>query len=237
MMNDFSSVLRRFAVEAVSLVRGSVARAVASSVGPARAAATALVLMEMTMSASEADTIRVLALGDSLTSGWGLPEGAGFVSRLQAALNARGVDARVIDAGLAGDTAAGGLARLRRIPPDAFDAAIVELGVNDLLTGVPPTYLRRNLEAIVDTLQAARKPVLLAGARSPFGPAPGYEGIHAAIANARGIDLDPDFLAGAVGPGLDQGDGLHPNARGVEVTVARVLPRVLRLIETTRNQK
>jgi len=83
----------------------------------------------------------------------------------------------------------------------------------------------------------AGKPVLLAGARSPFGPARAFETLHRELAETRGIDLDPDFLAGAIGPSLDQGDRLHPNAKGVEVIVERILPRVVKLIEAARAQK
>jgi len=184
-----------------------------------------------------AETFQLLALGDSLTSGWGLREDDGFCPRLEAASRALGLDIRVINAGVAGDTAAGGFSRLRRISPDGYDAILVELGINDLLSGVSPRTTRRSLEAILDVAAAAGKPVLLAGARSPFGPAPAFEKLHRELAETRGLDLDPDFLAGVVGPGLDQGDGLHPNARGVEVIVERILPRVVKLIETARVQK
>lgn len=189
------------------------------------------------MNTASSETFQLLALGDSLTSGWGLREGDGFCPRLEAAARARGIDIHVVNAGVAGDTTAGGLARLRRMSIDAHDAVIVELGINDLLSGVPIETTRRNLEAILDVIARAGKPVLLVGARSPFGPAPAFERVHRELAEARGIDLDPDFLAGAIGPGLDQGDGLHPNARGVGAIVERILPRVVKLMEAARAQK
>lgn len=189
------------------------------------------------MESSATDNFHLLALGDSLTSGWGLRGEEGFCPKLETALKARGLNVIVVNAGVPGDTTAGALVRLRRIPTDDYDAALVELGINDLLSGVPPRTTRRNLEAILDLLAAAGKPVLLSGARSPFGSAPAFERIHPDLATTRGIDLDPDFLAGATGPGLDQGDGLHPNARGVEMIVERILPRAARLIERARAQK
>ncbi len=189
------------------------------------------------MRARAAEPVRLLALGDSLTAGYGLPPGEGFVPRLQAALKARGRPVRVLDGGVSGDTTAGGLARLDWALADNPQAAIVELGGNDGLRGLPPAETRRNLEAILQRLAARRIPVLLSGMLAPpnLGADYGREfrAVFHDLARAHpGVILDPFFLEGIAGEAaLNQADGIHPNARGVERLVARILPAVEALLD------
>ena len=179
--------------------------------------------------------VRIVALGDSLTAGYGLGPGEGFAPRLEAALRAKGIDAVVVDAGVSGDTTAGGLARLDwSVGPDA-DAVIVELGANDMLRGVDPAATGRNLDAIVARLRARGLPVLVAGMRAAPNLGADYAGafdaLYAAVAERHGARLYPFFLDGvAADPGLNLGDGMHPTAAGVDVIVARILPAVEALV-------
>jgi len=179
----------------------------------------------------------LLALGDSLTAGYGLPPGGGFVPRLQAALQARGRQVQVLDGGVSGDTTAGGLARLDWALADNPQAAIVELGGNDGLRGLPPAETRRNLEAILDRLAARRIPVLLTGMLAPPNLGADYGREFAAVfhdlARARPeVVFDSFFLEGVAGdPALNQADGIHPNPQGVERVIARILPAVEALLD------
>ena len=180
--------------------------------------------------------VRLLALGDSLTAGYGLPPGQGFVPRLEAALRQRGHDVRVLDAGVSGDTTAGGLARLDWALAERPHAALVELGGNDGLRGLPPRDSRANLAAILDRLAARRIPALLAGMVAPpnLGTEYGREFLatFADLARERPeVVFYPFFLEGvAADPALNQPDGIHPNARGVEEVVRRILPAVEMLL-------
>ena len=181
--------------------------------------------------------IRLLALGDSLTAGYGLPAGEGFVARLQAALRSQGRRVVVQDAGVSGDTSAGGLARLDWALAEAPAAAIVELGGNDGLRGLPPAATRANLAAILDRLAGRGVPVLLAGMLAPpnLGAAYGEEfaAVFRHLAEGRpGVVFYPFFLDGVAGdPALNQPDGIHPNAAGVRVIVGRLLPAVEALLD------
>lgn len=188
---------------------------------------------------ASARPLTVLALGDSLTAGYGLAAEAAFPAQLEKALQARGLAVRVINAGVSGDTSAGGLARLDWALADRPDAAIVELGANDALRGLDPARLRANLDAIVARLQDAKVAVLLAGMESPpnlgaeYGRA--FRAAYAEVALARKVAFYPFFLDGvAADPSLNQRDGMHPNARGVGVLVGRILPRVEELLRGVR---
>jgi acyl-CoA thioesterase I len=180
--------------------------------------------------------IRLLVLGDSLTAGYGLPKSQAFPARLEAALREAGIGATVIDAGVSGDTTAGGLARIDWAignPPPDF--AIVELGANDGLRGLPPKAMEANLDAILARLSERNVRVLLAGMRAPRNLGRDYaeefDGIFARLADKHGAVLYPFFLDGvATDPALNQGDGIHPNAAGVEAIVKRILPYVKQLI-------
>jgi acyl-CoA thioesterase-1 len=179
--------------------------------------------------------VRILAFGDSLTAGYGLPLADAFPTRLQAALMAAGIDSVIINAGVSGDTTAGGLARLDWALADHPDYALVELGANDALRGIDPKVVRANLDAILTKLQAAGVKPLLLGMKAPRNWGPEYQAafdrIYPDLAEAHHVPLYPFFLAGvALDPKLNQPDMLHPNARSVGVIVARVLPAVERLL-------
>jgi acyl-CoA thioesterase-1 len=180
---------------------------------------------------AEAGTVRLVALGDSLTAGYNLPQSAAFPAVLEKALRARGHRVEVVNAGVSGDTAAGGLERLDWSVPDGTDGVILELGANDMLRGLDPAVPRRSLEAIVERLRARGIPVLLAGmyAAPNLGPDYGrrFDSIYPDIAKKYGLVLYPFFLDGVAGErSLTMQDGLHPTAKGVEVVVERILPSV-----------
>ena len=194
------------------------------------------VLLAASASLPAAAETRLLAFGDSLTSGWGLPARDAFPAALERALHAAGrPDVRVIAAGVAGDTTAGGRARLGWSLADRPHAAIVELGANDGLRGIDPASTHANLDAILAELKRRGIPVLLAGMYAPpnlgreYGEA--FDAIYPKLARKHGVALYPFFLDGvAVEPALNQPDGLHPNAEGVAVIVARILPYVMRVL-------
>ncbi|MEW5729073.1 MAG: arylesterase [Pseudomonadota bacterium] len=174
---------------------------------------------------------RILALGDSLTAGYGLPAGQGFAPQLEKALKARGHDVRVIDAGVSGDTTAGGLARLDWALGDEPQVAIVELGANDALRGLDPDQAYRNLDAILTRLKQKGVRVVLAGMVAPANWGPDYgkrfDAIYRRLAEKHGVAHYPFFLEGvAKDPGLNLPDGLHPTAEGVAVVVRNILPVV-----------
>jgi len=178
---------------------------------------------------------RILALGDSLTAGLGLPIEQSFPSRLQAWLRDHGVDAEVINAGVSGDTSAGGLARLDWSLAEPADAVLVELGANDALRGLDPKGAYKNLDEILSRLDRRHAKVLLLGMLAPPNLGADYQrafdAIYPALAERHHVLLYPFFLDGvALDPALNQPDGLHPNARGVQVIVDRVGPYVLRLL-------
>lgn len=176
-----------------------------------------------------ATALKVVALGDSLTAGYGLPASAAFPARLQAALKAKGLDAEIVNAGVSGDTASGGRDRLDWSVPEGTDAVILELGANDALRGVDPDVTRAALDEIVRRLKARNVAVLLAGmyAGRNFGPdyTARFDRIYPELAKAHDVPLYPFFLDGVAGEGkLNQRDGIHPTAEGVDVIVARILP-------------
>lgn len=186
--------------------------------------------------AHAAGPVKLLAFGDSLTSGYGLRTEDGFVPRLQAALRASGRDVIVIDGGVSGDTSTDGLARLDWSLADHPDAAIVELGANDGLRGTDPSLMERNLTTILDRLAQAHIPTLLSGMYSPpnFGPeyTVAFRAVFDRLSSRPGILYDPFFLQGAaLHKELIQPDGLHPNAAGVIVIVSRILPLVEKLVD------
>jgi acyl-CoA thioesterase I len=186
--------------------------------------------------AAAARSLRLVALGDSLTAGYGLPPGKAFPDRLEGALRAKGWDVKVVNAGVSGDTAADGLARYDWAVPKDADALIVELGGNDMLRGMKPEATKRTLAAILDKARAAHLPVLLAGMRAAPNLGGEYAGefsaIYSDLAKSYDVSLYPFFLDGVAGdPKLDQPDGLHPNAQGVEIIVQKILPSVEALLK------
>lgn len=179
---------------------------------------------------------RLVVLGDSLAAGYGLPSEQAFPARLQNALSAAGYVIEVVNAGVSGDTTAGGLARLDWAlgnPSPSF--AIVELGANDALRGLDPAHAYDNLDRIITRLKLRSVKVLLAGMKAPRNLgrdyASAFDAIYPRLAAKHGVPIYDFFLDGvATDPGLNQRDGIHPNARGVEVIVERILPHVTRLL-------
>lgn len=190
--------------------------------------------------------IRILAFGDSLVQGYGLPEQEGFVPRLEAWLAANeAADVDVINAGVSGETTAGGLARIDWALAEGADAVIVVLGGNDMLRGLDSAHVRANLDGILAAIEAAGLPVLLAGvpAVANYGEAyaADFRALYRDLAAEHGAVLFPSFFAGlgegrspAEVMGLMQADGIHPNAAGVELIVAAIGPSVLELVEIVR---
>jgi len=182
-----------------------------------------------------ARTPEILAFGDSLTSGFGLPTDQSFPALLEAKLREEGITARVDNAGVAGDTTAGGLARLDKALADKPDLVILELGANDALRAIDPPAVRANLEKIIAKIKASGAKLLLAGMKAPPNWGEEYqrdfERIYPELAEAHGVPLYPFFLDGvAMDAQLNQQDGLHPNERGVAAMVDRIAPLVARLI-------
>lgn len=180
--------------------------------------------------------LRILAFGDSLVAGYGLPATDSFVAQLERALAAAGISAEVIDGGVSGDTTAGGLARLDWSLAEEPDLVLLELGANDALRGLDPAETRANLEAILTRLGERGIPVLLAGMYAPpnLGPdyAEAFNRLYPELAERHGVPLYPFFLDGvAMEPSLNQPDGIHPNAAGVAVIVERLLPHLLAALE------
>ncbi len=196
-------------------------------------AALAFVFL-LTMNAA-AQTLTVLALGDSLAAGYGLQPSDGFTVKLEAALKAKGHDVSVVNAAVAGDTALDGLSRLDWALTDDVDAVIVELGANDALRGLPVAQAEQALDGILTKLKERGLPVLLAGMQSPPNLGPEYQAafnaMYPRLAEKHGALLYPFFLDGvAAERSLNQADGIHPNPAGVDVIVQRILPAVEQLI-------
>jgi acyl-CoA thioesterase I len=186
--------------------------------------------------------VRIVVLGDSLTAGLGLPADAAFPAKLERALKAKGLAVEIVNAGVSGDTAAGGLARLDWSVPDGTDAVILELGANDMLRGTDPKVTRTALEEIVRRLAARRIVVLIAGMRAAPNLGADYgrefEAIYADLAAKNGLLFYPFFLDGvAAEASLNQRDGLHPTAAGVDAIVGRILPMVEALVARVRDKR
>jgi acyl-CoA thioesterase-1 len=195
-----------------------------------------LIALPMTAPADAAGPVRIVAFGDSLTAGFRLAPSEAFPVRLERALVAKGVAAKVENAGVSGDTTAGGLARLDWAVPDAGGIVILELGANDALRGVDPKVTRANLDTIITKLKAKGAKVLLAGMLAPKNWGEDYarrfDAIFPELAQAHGLALYPFFLEGiALRPDLNLDDGMHPNAKGVDVIVERILPYVEKLVQ------
>jgi acyl-CoA thioesterase-1 len=183
-----------------------------------------------------------VALGDSLTAGYGLAADAAFPARLEKALAAKGLSVTIANAGVSGDTASGGLARLEWSVPEGTEAVIVALGANDMLRGVNPKVTRQALEEIVRRLKGRRIEVLLAGMRAApnLGADYGREfsAIYADLAKSYDLLLYPFFLDGvAADASFNQRDGLHPSAAGVDRIVAGILPTAEQLVARVRQKR
>lgn len=185
---------------------------------------------------AKADTLRLLAFGDSLVAGYGLAERESFTVQLEAALLSKGVDIQVVNGGVSGDTSAGGLARLEWALGDQPDLVLLELGANDGLRGIDPAATKENLADILRELQAREIPVLLAGMYAPPNLGEDYaerfDAIYPTLADEFEVPLYPFFLEGvATDPELNQQDGMHPNAQGVARIVEQITPYIIDLIE------
>ena len=184
--------------------------------------------------------LRLVAIGDSLTAGYGLAAEDGFVPQLDAWLANNGWQAvEVVNMGVSGDTTAGGLARLDWALAEGGDAVLLALGANDMLRGIDPAVSRANLDAMLGRLGKRGTPVLLAGMLAPANYGPDYreafDGMYADLADSHDALLYPFFLEGLIGEqGLFQDDGLHPNAEGVARMVEGIGPDVISLLERTR---
>jgi len=186
--------------------------------------------------------VRILAFGDSLTQGYGLPPGQDYPTVLQQALRSRGLDVVVVNAGVSGETSAGGRARLDwslADPKGMPDAAIVELGANDGLRGLPVSEMEKNLDAILGTLKVRDIRVLFTGMKGPrnFGAeyAAEYDAVFPRLAKKYSVTFYPFFLEGvALEPQLVQSDALHPNQAGVKEIVKRLAPIVDQLVRQTK---
>lgn len=202
----------------------------------------AFVMAGVLSGAAVAETVTVAALGDSLTQGYGLLPEEGFVPQLDAWLRGQGADVALINAGVSGDTTAGGLARIGWTLVPEVDAMIVALGGNDLLRGIDPAASRANLRGILAAAQAAEVEVLLVGMEAPSNYGPefkvAFDAMYGELAAEFGAALYPSFFAGLMADGdlaearvrFMQADGIHPNATGVGVIVEAIGPAVLELV-------
>ncbi len=185
------------------------------------------------------EPVSLVALGDSLTAGYGLAPGQSFPEQLERALRARGHDVTIANAGVSGDSASDGLARLEWSVPAEADAVIVEFGANDALRGIDPSVTRTALKGILDKLRTRGQPVLLAGMLAPrnLGAeyAAAFDAIYTELAEEYDVRLYPFFLEGvAADAALNQPDGIHPTAEGVARIVEASLPDVEALVEDAK---
>jgi acyl-CoA thioesterase-1 len=195
-----------------------------------------MLLAGMTAPTPQAANVpEIVAFGDSIAAGFGLPPDAAFPARLQVKLHDQGIAARIVNAGVSGDTTAGGVARLDWTLADKPDIVILELGANDALRGIDPATVRANLEKIIAKVQASGGKLLLLGMRAPPNWGEDYQRafdrIYPELATAHNVPLVPFFLEGvAMDPQLNQPDGLHPNEKGVAVMVDHIAPMVAKLL-------
>ncbi|HZL39038.1 MAG TPA: arylesterase [Pseudolabrys sp.] len=189
--------------------------------------------------AADERPVKIVVLGDSLSAGFGLPADAAFPAKLAVALKAKGIAANVANAGVSGDTASGGLGRLDWSVPEGTEAVILELGANDALRGIDPKLTKTVLDTILSKLKDRHIVVLLAGMKAPRNLGSDYvqtfDPIFPALASTHPVVFYPFFLDGVAGDAkLNQADGLHPTAAGVDVIVALILPKVEELVTKAR---
>jgi acyl-CoA thioesterase-1 len=227
-------------ISRLGLARGLCPYGTRRTVFKALTAAGFAAITSICAGAARAEPARILVLGDSIAAGYGLAADEAFPARLESHLRRAGRKVRVIDAGVSGDTTAGGLARLDWALADRPHVVIVELGGNDGLRGIAPQATRANLDAILARLKARGPRVLLTGMLAPpnlgaeYGRA--FDAIYPELAAKYGVALYPFVLDGvAAQPDLNQRDGIHPNARGVAVMVDRIAPYVVRLLDTPKD--
>ena len=212
--------------------------------GAARGAINACAALMLLCGIAQAEELELVALGDSLTQGYGLPQGEGFVPALQDWLEGQGRDVNVINAGVSGDTTAGGLSRVAWSLTDETDAMIVALGGNDLLRGIAPETARANLDGILSAATERGLPVLLVGLLAPSNYGPEYkqafDALYVELSEKYGTLFYPEFFAGLRDENgaqpqnlaaFMQPDGIHPNAEGVERIVDEMGPVVAELLD------
>ena len=205
-----------------------------------------LMLALMTMAnpawAEATKPLKLVVLGDSLSAGLGLPAQEAFPAKLQKALQAKGIAVDMTNAGVSGDTSSGGRDRLDWSVPDGTDGVIVELGANDALRGIDPALTRTALTDIVQRLKARRIPVMLCGMLAPpnYGAdyAARFNSIYPDLAKKFDVPLYPFFLEGvAADAKLNQADGIHPTAAGVDIIVGNIMPTVEAFLGTITEQR
>ncbi|MEM9733110.1 MAG: arylesterase [Pseudomonadota bacterium] len=180
---------------------------------------------------------KIVVLGDSLVAAYQLPQAEGYPAQLQKALDAAGVKAQIIGAGVSGDTTSGGLARLAWSVPEGTDAVLLELGANDALRGLPPETTSNNLTTMIEQLQSRSIKVALFGMLAPPNMGADYEAkfnpIYGELSEKYDLPLYPFFLDGVLTkPEFLLPDGIHPNADGVKIMVEKTLPLVKRFVES-----
>src|SRR6266436_1525500 len=229
-------------------MRLSMARSYGTSTGAvegrARLFMHMLVLMAALMAAGPvfAQPVKMVVLGDSLSAGLGLSASAAFPARLQKSLKLKGIEVDMINAGVSGDTSSGGRDRLDWSVPEGTEAVILELGANDALRGTDPKVTRAALTDILTRLKARRIAVLLCGMLAPPNYGSDYSArfnaIYPDLAKSFGVPLYPFFLEGvATDARLNQADGLHPTAEGVDMIVKNILPTVEAFLGTISGQR
>ncbi|MGY4628669.1 acyl-CoA thioesterase-1 [Bradyrhizobium sp. USDA 4486] len=205
-----------------------------------------LMLALMTMAkpawAEVTKPVKLVVLGDSLSAGLGLPGQEAFPIKLQKALQAKGIAVDMTNAGVSGDTSSGGRDRLDWSVPDGTDGVIVELGANDALRGIDPDLTRKALTDIVARLKARKIAVMLCGMLAPpnYGAeyAARFNSIYPDLAKTFDVPLYPFFLDGvAADAKLNQADGIHPTAAGVDIIVGKIMPTVEAFIGTIHEQR
>jgi len=190
--------------------------------------------------AAPAKSVKMVVLGDSLSAGLGLSASAAFPARLQKALGDKGIKVDMVNAGVSGDTSSGGRDRLDWSVSDGTDGVIIELGANDALRGTDPKQTRAALDAIIRKLKERKIAVLLTGMLAPRNYGPDYvaafDSIYPELAAAHGVLLYPFVLAGVAGEAaLNQVDGIHPNAAGVDAIVKGLTPKAEELVIRVRS--
>ena len=195
-----------------------------------------------TLAVAPAKPIKMVVLGDSLSAGLGLPASAAFPARLQKALASKGIEVDMINAGVSGDTASGGRDRLDWSVPEGTEAVIVELGANDALRGVDPKVTRSALTEILTRLKARGIAVLLCGMYAPPNYGSDYSArfnaIYPELAKSFGVPLYPFFLEGVASDAkLNQADGIHPTAEGVDRIITNILPTVQAFLGAISGQR
>ncbi len=185
---------------------------------------------------AQAEIKKIVAFGDSLTAGYGLPQRDAFPVQLEAALKNKGFDVKIENAGVSGDTSTGGLQRLDWAIANGADAVILELGANDALRGIEPGITKQNLDQIIGKLKAKDIPVFLTGMRAPPNMGAAYagefDGLFPELAEKHEVAFYPFFLEGvAAMPELNQEDAIHPNREGVALIVENMLPSLIEFLE------